>query len=297
MDGNMKKLKTHLQLETKYAPFILLIPLLVTLLVITVFPIIYALITSFQDFRLDASTKSFIGFRNYLTIITDLRFWNGLKNTLTFSFGAIIFELFIGLIISLLLVRSCFGSSVLKSLILIPMVSTPVVISLIWILLLNPQFGLLNYFFSLLHIPPQSWLASPKQAMWALILVDVWEWTPFAVLVLIAGLQSIPEELYEAAAIDGAKSFQAFRFITLPYLEPFILIVMVFRFMDAFRWFDTIAVITKGGPGISTETWSYYGYITAFKHLDMGYSAALGVIMLFTVVFISQLFIKRIFRK
>ncbi len=290
-------LKRHLVLESKYAPLVLLLPLIAALLFTTLFPTIYALGTSMTDFKLDSSVRNFAGLDNYVRIFSDLRFWNGLKNTLIFTIGAISLEIVLGMAISILLVRISFGSNLLKSVILIPMISTPVVISLMWSLLLNPQFGLLNYLLDIIGLPPQNWLALKGQALWALILIDVWEWTPFAVLVLMAGLQSIPEEMYEAGAIDGAKPWQAFRYITIPFLQPFILVVTVFRFMDAFRWFDTIAVVTKGGPGVSTENWSYYGYITAFKHLDMGYSAALGIIMLIVVISVSQMLIKRIFNQ
>ncbi len=282
-------------LERKSAPLLLMLPLIITLLAITVFPIIYAVRTSLMHYELDSAVRGFNGFKNYIKIFFDLRFWNGFKNTMVFTFGAISCEIVIGMGISLLLNKNPSGSSALKTLFLIPMISTPVVISLMWVLILNPQFGLINFFLKGLGLPPQAWLANTGQAMMALIMIDVWEWTPFAILVFIAGLQSISQEIYEASAIDGANPWQNFRYITLPSLRPFILIVTVFRFMDAFRWFDTIAVVTKGGPGISTENWSFYGYISAFQRLDMGYSAALGVIMLIIVISVSQFFIKRVF--
>jgi len=291
----MKQPREILTLETKHAPFILLTPLVLTLLLVTIFPTFYALSVSFMDFKLDSAIRTFSGFNNYLRIFVDRRFWNGFQNTLTFTLGAIFFQILIGMIIALFLNRQIFAVGVLKTIILIPMISTPVVISLLWVLLLNPQYGLLNYFFDVLNLQPQNWLGNKGQALGALILIDVWEWTPFAVLVFLAGLQSIPDEVFEAAEIDGARSHQKFLFITLPSIKPFILIVAVFRFMDAFKWFDTFAVVTKGGPGISTENWSLYGYINAFEFFDMGYSAGIGVIMLIVATIFTQTALKRIF--
>ena len=285
-----------LTLETKAAPFILLLPLLITLLTVTVFPTVFAFSVSLMNYKLDSPVHVFQGFANYVRILSDLRFWNGMKNTLVFSASAIVLEISLGMVLASLLNQKIHGRSFLRTAMLIPMISTPVVISLLWILFLNPQYGLVNYLFSLVRLPLQVWLATPSQALWALVLIDVWEWTPFAILVLMSGMQSISEELYEAAQIDSANQFQTFMHITLPSLRPFILVVAVFRFMDSFKWFDTFAVVTKGGPGISTENWSFYAYSVAFEFFDMGYSAALGVIMLIVVTAISQMLLKRVFQ-
>ena len=290
----MNQIRETLCLENRYARVVLLTPAVVILAAITIVPIIYALSVSLTEYQLDSSIREFAGLRHYARALGDARFWNGLGNTIEFSIGALLFEIVLGMAIALGMNRIRWASGLMRSLIIIPMLSTPVVVALLWILMLSPQYGLINYLFSVIGLPPQTWLSEPRYALWALIFVDVWEWTPFAVLILYAGLQSIPPEIYEAAEIDGAGPFQTFSKVTFPSLEPFILVVAVFRFMDAFRWFDTIAVITKGGPGNSTETWSLYGYFTAFEFLDMGYSAALGVLMLLVVIVTCQFIIKRV---
>ncbi|KLU59075.1 trehalose transport system permease protein SugA [Peptococcaceae bacterium CEB3] len=284
-----------LTLETRLAPFQLLGPLIIVLFAITIFPTVYAIWASTLYWHLDVSAKHFVGIANFQHMFYDLRFWNAFKNTAIFTVGSLICELVLGMAIALLMVNSHFGSRLSKSLILIPMLSTPVVVGLMWVLLYDPQFGLLNYLFNLVGLPRQSWLASEHYALVALIVIDIWEWTPFVVLILMAGLQSLPSDIYEAARCDGAGAWQAFRNVTLPLMKPFISIALVFRFMDAFRWFDTIYVVTKGGPGIATENWSMYGYLTGFSYLNMGYSAAMGVVMLIVIIAISQLIIKRLF--
>ena len=290
----MNQIRETLCLENRYAQVVLLAPAAAILAGITVVPIIYALGVSFTEYQLDSTIREFAGLRHYARALGDSRFWNGLGSTVKFAIGALLFEIVLGMVIALGMNRIRWGSGLMRSLIIIPMLSTPVVVALLWILMLNPQYGLINYLFGVIGLPPQTWLSEPKYALWALVLVDIWEWTPFAVLILFAGLQSIPPEIYEAAEIDGAGAFQIFLRVTFPSLQSFILVVTVFRFMDAFRWFDTIAVITKGGPGSSTETWSLYGYFTAFEFLDMGYSAALGVLMLLVVIFTCQFIIKRV---
>jgi multiple sugar transport system permease protein len=285
-----------LTLETSKAPLVMLAPLVIVLFAITIFPTLYALYASMMDWHLDVATKHFIGLTNYISMIKDVRFWNAFYTTAKFTIGAVSIELIIGMIVALLMVKKHFGSGITKSLILVPMVSTPVVVALMWVLIYDPQFGILNYFLRLVGLHGQTWLASESYALWALILIDIWEWTPFVILVLMAGLQSLPGEVYEAATIDGSSARQTFFNITLPLMKPFILVAVVFRFMDAFRWFDTIYVATKGGPGIATETWSMYGYLTGFSYLNMGYSAAMGVVMLIIIVLISQLVGRKIFQ-
>lgn len=144
---------------------------------------------------------------------------------------------------------------------------------------------------------PQSWLAHESTAIWALVVVDVWEWSPFVALVLLAGLQSLPNEPYEAAEVDGASKWQAFVHLTLPLMKPYIIIAIIFRFMDLFRWFDTIYVMTKGGPGTATETLNMFGYLTGFEFLNMGYAAVIGIIMLIIIIVVSQTIIKRVMIK
>ena len=280
-------------LETKAAPKLLLLPIVIFLLSLTVFPLIYAILTSLQYYVLsDPLAKRFIWLQNYTKMLYDGRFWNSLVNTFHFIAVSLTLEMVLGIIMALLLARKFLGSGLAKTLLLLPTITTPVVVGLIWIMLYDPQFGLINYLLVELGFHPQAWLDSEKSAMWALIIVDVWEWTPFVALVLLAGLQSLPVEPYEAAMVDGASPFQRFIHLTLPLLKPYLIIAFLIRFMDAFRWFDTIYIMTKGGPGTATETVNMYGYLTGFNFLNMGYAATLGITMLVLITFISTLVVK-----
>lgn len=293
MNEFKKRLVHVFSLETKTAPKLLLLPIVIFLLSLTVFPLIYAILTSLQHYVLsDPLAKRFVWFQNYTKMLQDERFWNSLANTFHFIAVSLTLEMILGMIMALLLKRRFLGSGIAKTLLLLPTITTPVVVGLIWIMLYDPQFGLINYLLVELGFHPQAWLDSEKYAMWALIIVDVWEWTPFVALVLLAGLQSLPVEPYEAAMVDGAGPLQRFIHLTLPLLKPYLVIAFLIRFMDAFRWFDTIYVMTKGGPGTATETVNMYGYLTGFNFLNMGYAATLGITMLVLITIISTLVVK-----
>lgn len=295
--ANLKtKLKLLFTLETRWTPLILMGPITIFLLSITVFPTIYALVISLQHYELtNPLGRVFIGFENYISLFSDSRFWNAVKVTLIFLVGSLFFEMILGFLLALLISRNFRGNRFVKSVFLLPTITTPVVVGLIWIMMYDPQFGVINYFLTSIGLDPQNWLANSDAAIWALIAVDVWEWTPFVALVLLAGLQSLPLEPYEAAKVDGANSIQSFFHITLPQMKHYIIIAFIFRFMDAFRWFDTIYVMTKGGPGTATETLNMFGYLTGFEFLNMGYAAAIGIVMLIMMIVISQGFIKKFF--
>jgi multiple sugar transport system permease protein len=283
------KVKAFWSLETKAAPKLLLAPIFIFLLTLTVFPLLFAITTSLQSYKLtDPLDQHFIGLYNFLAVLKDERFWNSLKNTLQFISFSLVMEMILGMIVALLLTRKFRGSQIAKSLFLLPTITTPVVVGLIWVMLYDSQFGIINFVLGKLGLPLQTWLSNTHAAMWALIAVDIWEWTPYVALVLLAGLQSLPHEPYEAAEVDGASAFQKFFHLTLPLIQPYILIAVVFRFMDSFRWFDTIYVMTRGGPGIATETVNMYGYLQGFTHLNMGYAATLGLCMLFIITFVSK---------
>lgn len=292
----MSKLKWRqiLSLESRNAHRILLAPLVITLLAITIFPTIFAVFLSLQDYSLTDVKMDFIGLGNFMEVFWDPRFWNSFRNTLTFILGAVIPELILGLILALLFQQNFRGNRIAKSLFLMPTVTTPVVVGLIWIMLYDPQFGLINYIITELGFSPQAWISNSDTALWVLISVDIWQWTPFVALVLLAGVQSLPTDPYEAALVDGAGRFQRFFYITLPLLVPYFIIAFIFRFMDAFRWFDTIYVMTKGGPGTSTETLNMFAYLTSFKFLDMGYAATITIVMLAMIIIFTQFIIKKI---
>lgn len=283
------RVKLLFQLETDSAPKLLVAPIFVFLMSVTVFPTLYALYTSTQRFLLsEPYNRHFNGIGNYWFMLQDSRFWGSLKTTFVFMLFSLIIEMILGVLLALLMSRKFGGSGLAKTLFLLPTITTPVVVGLIWVMMFDPQFGIINYALGQLGFAPQAWLAGEDTAIWAVIAVDVWEWTPFVALVVLAGLQSLPEEPYEAATVEGASAIQKFIHLTLPLIQPYLVIAFVFRFMDLFRWFDTIYVMTKGGPGTATETLNMFGYLTGFNFMNVGYAASIGLTMLFMIIAISK---------
>jgi len=272
----------------------LTIPAVLVLLLVYAYPIIWAFVSSLFTENLSTNlTREFTGFDNYVRLALDGRFWNSIWNTAVFTVISLIFELLLGLGIALTLNQAFRGRGFVRTSAILPWALPTALIALAWRWIFNDQFGvwndmLINWF----HIiqEPISWLGDPVWAMVAVIAADVWKTTSFVSILLLAGLQSIPQDLYEAHAIDGASSWQSFRQITLPLIMPQLLIAMLFRFALAFGIFDLVLVMTDGGPGGATEMVSLYIYDTVMRYLDFGYGSALVVVtflMLITVVAIA----------
>ena len=200
----------------------------------------------------------------------------------------------LGLGLAVLLDRPLRGRSIFRAALLIPMMLPPVVAGVVWRLMLNPDFGAINGTLkgAGLNTDALTWTASPLLALASVIAVDIWQWTPFMFLVLLAGLQAIPQEPYEAAMIDGASAWQTFRHVTLPLVRPAILIALLLRTMDLLRVFDQIFILTEGGPGFATETVSLYIYRAAFRFFDFGYAAAMSFVLLVVTNIISLTYIR-----
>jgi multiple sugar transport system permease protein len=279
---------------------VFLAPTVLVLLAITIFPLIYSLALSLNSWTMGARAGwRWVGLQNFAMILrSDPYFWTSLRVTLTYVGAAVGLELLLGLGIALLLNRRADGrGGTVQTLLILPTMMTPVVVGIVWRLLYNPELGFLNYVVaSLLRLPAQNWLGDLHTALPAVVAADVWEWTPFMALVMLAGLKAMPPEPFEAGGIDGASSWQVFRYITLPLLSPTILVAVLIRLMDAFKTFDVVFVLTKGGPGMSTEVLSYYTYRYGFKFFHMGYAAALSYVLLVIVVIISQVFVNRLVR-
>src|SRR3989338_2698829 len=265
-----------------------IIPALTLLSLITIYPIIYVLYLSLHRRLLIFNISKFVWFENYLFLLNDNRFWNALKNTVYFTAVSVSLELLIGISIAILLNRSFRLKGVVRAVVLIPWAIPTVVSARMWEWIYNTDFGILNYIFGL----KINWLGSPFWAMNAAIFMDVWKTTPFVVILLIAGLQVIPHELYQAARIDGAGGWTIFRSITLPLLKPVILVVLIFRTFDAFRVFDAVYVLTGGGPANTTETLSIYAYKVLFQTLQFGYGSTLSAVVFLCTGIISIFYIR-----
>ncbi len=268
---------------TREHPGLFLAPAAVTLGAVALFPALAVLWLSLEERSPLLAAARFVGFDNYTRLIADARFWNALANTVYFSALSVALEVLLGLLIALLLARAFRGRALLYSIILLPWAIPTVVSARLWEWLYNADYGVLNYLLGT-HV---NWLGSPGWALHAAILMDVWKATPFVALLLIAGLQTIPRELYQAAALDGAGAWTTFRRITLPLLVPLLLVVLVFRTIDAFRVFDAIYVLTGGGPANSTETVSIYAYKVLFQALEFGYGSAVAVSVLAVVALLT----------
>jgi multiple sugar transport system permease protein len=282
---------------TKRHYLIFLGPTLLILAVMLAFPTVYVLITSFREFRLTDPTagRPFVGFENYKTLLTTPAFFSALWKSILFTVASVALTCGLGMAIALLLNRrDVRGAGITRIMILVPLILTPLVIGAVYRFMLERDNGIINEFLALIGLERIPFLANSTWAMISVILVDVWQWTPFAVLVLLAGLESLPQLPFEAARIDGASRWAEFRYITLPLLAPVIAVVLLIRTMDAFREFDKIFIMTGGGPGSATETLPIFLYRAGFQDFNMGFSAATGVIMLIIVTVVSSLYVKRI---
>src|SRR5215204_264268 len=272
-------------------PAIFLAPALAVLLSLSIYPLIYSVTISLQQ---ETAAGITWGLGNFARLASDNFFWTAMAHTFVYAVVALTCEFLLGLGLALLLNNQIRGRGFFRASLLVPMMLPTVVVGVVWRLMLNPNFGAVNGTLKQFGIDTESltWTASPKLAMLSVIAVDVWQWTPFVFLVLLAGLQAIPQEPYEAALIDGSSRWQTFRHVTLPLLKPSILIALLLRTMDLLRVFDQIFILTEGGPGFATETISLYIYRAAFRFFDFGYAAAMSFVLLALTNVISALYIK-----
>lgn len=273
---------------------VLMTPALVVISCIAVYPIISVLWLSLHRKMPIFNISKFVGLENYHYLLGDARFWNSLLNTFYFTAVSVSLELFLGLVIALAINTTFRGRGWVRATVLIPWAIPTVVSAKMWQWIYNPDFGIMNYLLRGAGIISENvnWLGHKFLAIHAVILTDVWKTTPFVTLLLLAGLQVIPEDLYKAAMVDGAGRWRRFWHITLPLLRPAILIALLFRTLDAFRIFDTVYVLTGGGPGNRTETLSVYAYKLMFQTLQFGYGSTVSVITFFCVIGISLLYIR-----
>jgi len=279
-------------------PALFIAPAFLVLFIILVYPLGYSFWLSFHDWTLYnfRTAIPFVGLQNYIQLLTSGEFFHSVGITLLFMAGAISLEFVIGMGLALLLDRNLWGKGIIRSLILLPMMVTNVVIGLTWRLLFNYQFGIINYYLGVLGIAPVQWVSSPTMAMPSIIIVDVWNTTSFVTLMLLAGLQSLPEEPFEAARIDGASAWQSFRYLTLPLLRPTIMVALLWRIIDTFRIFDVVYLLTAGGPARATETVSLFVYRNGFQLFNLGYASAASYLMILGML-IMAVVVTRLIRR
>ena len=277
-------------------PYLLVAPALAVLLALSIYPLLYSITISLQQETAAGIVWTPAHFKR---LATDNFFLTAMVHTIVYAIVALTCEFVLGLALALLLNQQIRGRGVFRASLLVPMMLPTVVVGIVWRLLLNPNFGAINGTLKQLGVNTDSltWTASPRLAFLAVVAVDVWQWTPFVFLVLLAGLQAIPQEPYEAALIDGSSRWQTFRHVTLPLLKPAILIVLLLRTMDLLRVFDQIFILTEGGPGFATEMISLYIYRTAFRFFDFGYAAAMSFVLLALTNLVSVVYLKLLQRE
>ena len=273
---------------------IFLLPAVILILLFSLFPLFFSLVLAFLSWDLSRLTGGvrFIGLENFITLVNDARFWNTARVTLTFVVGAVSLEYLVGLGVALLLNQDIRFRRFFRVVFLMPMMLTPAAVAYAGRMLFNEGQGPVNHIIKLLGGPQVPWFSNPSLALPSLILVDTWEWTPFMMIVLLAGLQSLPPEVYEAARVDGANDWQMFRHITFPMLAPVSVTVILIRALEAFKLFDIVTVMTGGGPGTATEPVTLYAYLVGMKNGNLGYASAIAYSLLIMVIISSTLFLR-----
>ncbi len=271
-----------------------LTPAAVLILLLSIFPLLFSLALTFVSWdlsRLEGGIR-FNGLNNFVTLAKDARFWHTARTTLFFVLGAVTLQYCVGLGVALLLNQPVRFRRFFRVVFLLPMMLTPAAVGYAGRMIFNESMGPLNDIIKHLGLPAVKWVSSSTMALPSLILLDTWEWTPFMMIVLLAGLQSLPPEVFESARVDGANDWQTFRHVTFPMLLPVSITVIVIRSLEAFKLFDIVVVMTGGGPGTATETVTMYAYLVAMKNGNLGYASAIAyslliMVTVFTLVFLN----------
>ncbi|HEY5794669.1 MAG TPA: sugar ABC transporter permease [Bosea sp. (in: a-proteobacteria)] len=263
-------------------------PAVLVVATVIVFPWLFTLYMSGHDWKIGAGPE-FVGLANFAELFRDARFIESMGHTFYFTTLAVVLPIVFGTAAALVFHREFPFRGVLRTIFVMPMMATPVAVALVWTMMFHPQLGVLNYLLSLVGIGPQAWVYSPDTVIPTLILVEVWHWTPLVMLIVLGGLAGLPREPYESALIDGANAWHMFRHITLPLVWPFIMVAIVIRTIDALKAFDTIFVITQGGPGTASETLNIFLYLQAFQFYKIGYASAVVVIFFVIIIMLSLL--------
>lgn len=269
----------------RHSRWVFPLPALLFILAMMIFPLAFTVSNSFTAWSLSAGkSQAFVGLQNYIQLFTkDTRFLGSIWRTFYFSAFALFFEVVLGVAMAIFIdMREYRGKKFVNSILLLPMMATPVAVAMVWLLMFEPSAGIINYALRQLHLPVSQWLASPDSVIPSLALVDIWEWTPLVTLIALAGLTTLPNELFEAARVDGASFWQTTWKITLPMLMPTLTVAILLRLIDVLKTFDIIYTMTGGGPGISSETLNIYTYGQSFSYLNFGYASS--ILVIFTTI-------------
>ena len=284
-------------LSDRAIAWIFVTPTILLLLAINIFPLIWTIRLSFTNYRANRPNADikFIGLRNYERILTDSDIWQTMQATAHFLFWTLLLQVVIGFALAWLINRKFKGTGLWTTIIVLPMMLSPAVVGNFWTFLYQPQIGLFNYLISFLTtIDPSSFtmIGEVNLAPWAIVIVDTWMWTPFVMLICLAGLRSIPDYIYEAAECDRASSWRQFWTITIPMVLPFLMLAVLFRGIENFKMFDLVVLLTGGGPGSTTELTSINLKREAFEKWRTGYASAYAVILFVTIFGLASIYVK-----
>jgi len=255
-------------------------PCVAYLALFSIYPLIHSLRLSFTDLTAASGTGRFVGLENYRTLLVDPLFWNAAKNSAIMVTLAVALQVVLGVALAMFFNLHLRGSWIVRGIMLLPMLLTPIVVGVMWRALLNPDWGFIDWAIRSIGATPPDWLGSVNMAIVTLVLVDSWQWTPFVFIVVFARLQALPTDVFEAANVDGAGPLTTFRRITLPMLMPAIVFAAIFRAVDAFRSFDLIYGLSYGGPARGTTTLAFFAFQNGFQFQNYGYAAAVAYAML-----------------
>ena len=270
----------------QYWPFV--VPAGVVVFAVIVFPWAFTLYMAVHEWHVGGE-RSFVGLQNFVRMGGDERFLMALVRTLYFTALSVLFPVVLGVAAAVCFHRNFPGRGLARTIFIMPMMATPVAIALVWTMMFHPQLGVLNYLLTSVGLPPSAWVYEPGTVIPTLVMVETWQWTPLVMLIVLGGLASLPTDPYEAAVLDGANGLQVFWHVTLPLVWPFILVASVIRGIDALKAFDTIFVISNGGPGTASETLNILLYLEAFSFYDMGYASAIVVVFFMIIMAVTML--------
>ncbi|MFV0385734.1 carbohydrate ABC transporter permease [Paracoccus sp. (in: a-proteobacteria)] len=288
----------YIQKRNRRIFLIFLLPVILVLFLTTIYPMLYAGWLSFRNYDLAKPfiPRIFVGWANYAEILSSGPFLHALITTFKLMAITLSVQLVLGVGIALLVTQNLRGMGLARTLLLIPMMISPVIVGLVWLFLYFPELGYLNYFLGLAGLGPVAWITSTDWALWAIAIADIWQWTPFVMMGTAAALQSLSPEPYEAARIDGNSRWDVFTRVTLPQLKPVLISLMFLRAIDAFKIYDIIFVLTKGGPADATEVLSLFIYRQSFTFWRMGLGAAASFVSLIIISVLITLFFKSLQR-
>ncbi|MGH6938687.1 carbohydrate ABC transporter permease [Hypericibacter sp.] len=275
--------------------YVIVAPAILVLLLVGLFPLIYSLIVSFQGVTMMEADTSFQGLKNYAALFDDLRLWQSLAHTLILTAVALPIELVLGLLLAHLFLEKMPGRAIFIALLTLPTMISPIVSGATWRLLFDHHFGPINQIIAWFagHQVPIIWLLNPNTVYPAILVCEIWQWTPFMFLILLAALSNVDKSLLEAAELDGAPYRTIFRRIVLPAIWPVMSVALLIRGLDLFRIFDIIWALTRGGPGTMTETISVYAYLQGFEQFEISYAAAIAFLVIFLLTVVVMILLKR----